>query len=79
MSKPHSLTPGDHLYLIDGSGYIFRASHALPPLTRNTSLRFLFRRPRWARLADSPKLETAGKVWHSAGHEQHVKHTGAGP
>jgi len=26
--------PGDHLYLIDGSGYIFRAYHALPPLTR---------------------------------------------
>ncbi len=25
---------GDHLYLIDGSGYIFRAYHALPPLTR---------------------------------------------
>ena len=48
-------------------------------LTRNTSLRFLFRRPRWARFADSPKLETAGKVWHSAGHEQHAKHTGAGP
>ncbi len=28
------LGPGDHLYLIDGSGYIFRAYHALPPLTR---------------------------------------------
>ncbi|HEX4890808.1 MAG TPA: DNA polymerase I [Alphaproteobacteria bacterium] len=25
---------GDHLYLIDGSGYIFRAYHALPPLMR---------------------------------------------
>ena len=25
---------GDHAYLIDGSGYIFRAYHALPPLTR---------------------------------------------
>ncbi len=24
---------GDHLYLIDGSGYIFRAYHKLPPLT----------------------------------------------
>jgi len=27
---------GDHLYLIDGSGYIFRAFHALPPLTRKS-------------------------------------------
>ncbi len=35
MSK-HSLKPGDHLYLIDGSGYIFRAYHALPPLTRKS-------------------------------------------
>jgi DNA polymerase-1 len=25
---------GDHVYLVDGSGYIFRAFHALPPLTR---------------------------------------------
>lgn len=25
---------GDHVFLIDGSGYIFRAYHALPPLTR---------------------------------------------
>ena len=23
-----------HLYLVDGSGYIFRAFHALPPMTR---------------------------------------------
>ncbi|WP_373505265.1 DNA polymerase I [Aestuariivirga sp.] len=30
------MKPGDHLYLIDGSGYIFRAYHALPPLTRKS-------------------------------------------
>ena len=24
----------DHYYLVDGSGYIFRAFHALPPMTR---------------------------------------------
>ncbi|HEU4476613.1 MAG TPA: 5'-3' exonuclease H3TH domain-containing protein, partial [Methyloceanibacter sp.] len=30
--KPAS--KGSHVYLIDGSGYIFRAYHALPPLTR---------------------------------------------
>ncbi len=29
-----SLGKGDHIYLVDGSGYIFRAYHALPPLTR---------------------------------------------
>ncbi len=42
MAPPKSNTPaagkavarGDHVYLIDGSGYIFRAYHALPPLTR---------------------------------------------
>ncbi|MEL7272230.1 MAG: DNA polymerase I [Pseudomonadota bacterium] len=27
---------GDHLYLVDGSAYIFRAYHALPPLTRKS-------------------------------------------
>jgi len=32
----HALQPGDHVYLIDGSGFIFRAYHALPPLTRKS-------------------------------------------
>jgi DNA polymerase I len=36
MSATSPLKPGDHLYLIDGSGYIFRAYHALPPLTRKS-------------------------------------------
>src|SRR3954462_3965042 len=31
-----ALKAGDHLYLIDGSGYLFRAYHALPPLTRKS-------------------------------------------
>jgi DNA polymerase-1 len=34
-----SLAPvaaGDHVVLVDGSGYIFRAYHALPPLTRKS-------------------------------------------
>ena len=28
--------PGDHVILVDGSSYIFRAYHALPPLTRTS-------------------------------------------
>ncbi|MEM9716795.1 MAG: DNA polymerase I [Pseudomonadota bacterium] len=31
-----SIGKGHHLQLIDGSGYIFRAYHALPPLTRKS-------------------------------------------
>ncbi|MFZ1110272.1 MAG: DNA polymerase I [Rhodomicrobium sp.] len=33
---PHApaIPPGSRVYLVDGSGYIFRAFHALPPLTR---------------------------------------------
>ena len=27
-------TNPEHVYLIDGSGFIFRAFHALPPMTR---------------------------------------------
>ncbi|MCI5045166.1 MAG: DNA polymerase I [Aquisalinus sp.] len=34
MSK--KLKKGDRLYLVDGSSYIFRAYHALPPLTRKS-------------------------------------------
>jgi DNA polymerase-1 len=33
---PRPIAKGDHLYLVDGSGYIFRAYHALPPLTRKS-------------------------------------------
>jgi DNA polymerase-1 len=31
-----AVRPGDRVTLIDGSGYIFRAYHALPPLTRKS-------------------------------------------
>src|SRR5437016_9973475 len=34
--KAQSPKKGDHIYLIDGSSYIFRAYHALPPLTRKS-------------------------------------------
>jgi DNA polymerase I len=33
-AEARPLRAGDHLYLIDGSGYLFRAYHALPPLSR---------------------------------------------
>src|SRR6202790_5526002 len=39
IPKPVAVkAPGkdDHLFLVDGSGYIFRAYHALPPLTRKS-------------------------------------------
>src|SRR6202021_3174804 len=38
-AKP--LKKGDHLFLVDGSGYIFRAYHALPPLNRKSDGRQL--------------------------------------
>ncbi|HVZ02065.1 MAG TPA: DNA polymerase I [Dongiaceae bacterium] len=34
MNNPVTSKP-KHVYLVDGSGYIFRAFHALPPLTRS--------------------------------------------
>src|SRR3954464_6693066 len=33
---PRPVNRGDHLVLVDGSSYIFRAFHALPPLTRKS-------------------------------------------
>jgi DNA polymerase I len=33
---PTPVKSGDHVFLVDGSGYIFRAYHALPPLTRKS-------------------------------------------
>ncbi len=37
-AKPPARQPGkgDHVFLVDGSGYIFRAYHALPPLNRKS-------------------------------------------
>src|ERR1700691_3563381 len=33
---PSPLKAGDHVFLVDGSGYIFRAYHALPPINRKS-------------------------------------------
>ncbi len=35
LNNPIAATKPKHVYLVDGSGYIFRAYHALPPLTRS--------------------------------------------
>ena len=35
MAVERPIDETSHVYLIDGSGYIFRAYHALPPLTRS--------------------------------------------
>src|SRR5262245_56247384 len=35
-ARSRPLKAGDHLFLVDGSGYIFRAYHALPPLNRKS-------------------------------------------
>ena len=32
----NKIKKSDHFYLIDGSGYIFRAYYALPPLSRKS-------------------------------------------
>ncbi len=34
--QPAKPKKGDHVFLVDGSGYIFRAYHALPPLNRKS-------------------------------------------
>jgi DNA polymerase-1 len=36
LAATPALKKGDHLFLVDGSGYIFRAYHALPPINRKS-------------------------------------------
>jgi DNA polymerase-1 len=36
LTTSRPIKKGDHLYLVDGSGYLFRAYHALPPLSRKS-------------------------------------------
>ena len=36
IPEPRAPLSGDHLFLVDGSSYIFRAYHALPPLSRKS-------------------------------------------
>ena len=36
MAKPESTTDNDSVILVDGSSYVYRAYHALPPLSTST-------------------------------------------
>src|SRR4051812_7497337 len=60
-SKPGGDTPIRNLYLIDGSGYLFRAYHALPPMNRpdGTPINavFGFCRMLVADLLDNPEID----------------------
>jgi len=47
MAIVRPLTPDSHLILVDGSGYIFRAHHALPPLMRKSDGMFLKAGAQW--------------------------------
>lgn len=63
--------PGDHLFLVDGSGYIFRAYHALPPLTRKSDGTPVgavsgFCNMLWRLLKEADKTEVGVKPTHFA-------------
>mgnify|MGYP001164797143 CR=1 FL=1 len=57
------IVKGSHVYLVDGSGYIFRAFHALPPLTRPSDGLPVgavhgFCAMLWKLMAEAPKSES---------------------
>jgi DNA polymerase-1 len=63
--------PGDHLFLVDGSGYIFRAYHALPPLTRKSDRLPIgavsgFCNMLWRLLREADKTDVGVKPTHFA-------------
>ncbi len=64
-------TPIRHLYLVDGSGYLFRAYHALPPLTRpdGTAVNavFGFCRMLAADLLDNPEVDHIAMILDAKG------------
>src|SRR4030095_9276873 len=63
--------PIRHLYLVDGSGYLFRASHALPPMTRpdGTAINavFGFCRMLVADLLDNPEVDHVAMILDASG------------
>ena len=65
------LKAGDHLILVDGSGFIFRAFHALPPMTRKsdglpTSAVLGFCNMVWKMLQEGPTPEPGDEPTHFA-------------
>jgi DNA polymerase-1 len=70
-SAPRPVQPGDHVFLVDGSGYIFRAYHALPPLTRKSDGLPVgavsgFCNMLWRLLREADKTEVGVKPTHLA-------------
>ena len=71
---PHAKAPikaGDHLILVDGSGFIFRAFHALPPLTRKSDALPVgavagFCNMIWKMLQEGPSPEKGDEPTHFA-------------
>ena len=63
--------PIKHLYLVDGSGYLFRAYHALPPMTRpdGTAINavFGFCRMLAADLLDNPEVDHIAMILDASG------------
>jgi DNA polymerase I len=63
--------PIKHLYLVDGSGYLFRAYHALPPMTRpdGTAINAVygFCRMLAADLLDNPEVDHVAMILDASG------------
>ena len=74
LAQPVAKAPikaGDHLILVDGSGFIFRAFHALPPLTRKsdglpTGAVLGFCNMVWKMLQEGPTPEPGDEPTHFA-------------
>ncbi|MBT9291739.1 DNA polymerase I [Prosthecodimorpha staleyi] len=70
-AEPCAVKAGDHVFLVDGSSYIFRAYHALPPLTRKSDGLPIgavsgFCNMLWRLLREADKTEVGVKPTHVA-------------
>jgi DNA polymerase-1 len=70
VARP-AIKAGDHLILVDGSGFIFRAFHALPPMNRKsdglpTSAVLGFCNMVWKMLQEGPTPEAGDEPTHFA-------------